>query len=523
MSTAPLARLAAPRRRSLAVWSTLALAMAGFSYVLTVLLAALCVYGPWLLVKREADIGSVVLLIFGVMISLTMLWSLIPRIDRFEPPGPRLDSARHPRLFAEIHAVAGTLSQPAPADVYLIADVNAWVAQRGGLFGFGSRRVMAVGLPLFPLLTVGELRAVLAHEFAHYYGGDTSLGQWVHIARMAMAKALIRLTEESPLQTVLRLLGLVGFVRLAHWAVVLLLSGYWRLFLRATNVLSRRQELRADELAALAAGSAQLASGLRRIEGVEEALAGFWEDEMLPALLAGLRPPFAEGFIYRLRSPLIAERLAANLQRQLAHPQRSSDDTHPPLSDRLAALASGAAADPGPSGAVGLDTPAATLLNDLDAIEMELMRTLLPDLRVDQLQPVGWSSVGERIYVERWRGMARAYASLVNGWTVADLPSALDRVPEMAGRIRDPEGTLLTREQRAQRVRDFLAESLALALFDAGWTLHARPGEVLLRRDGETLDPYREVAAIGASLVARFSWSTRAHALGIGELPLSQP
>jgi Zn-dependent protease with chaperone function len=516
----------------LAVWSTLALAMAGFSYVLTVLLAAACVYGPWLLVRHRADIGSVVLLIVGGIISITMLWSLVPRIDRFEPPGPRLDPARHPRLFAEIHAVAGTLSQPAPADVYLIADVNAWVAQRGGLFGFGSRRVMAVGLPLFPLLTVGELRAVLAHEFAHYYGGDTSLGQWVGMARMAMAKALIRLTEESPLQTVLSLLGRVGFVRLAQWAVVLLLSGYWRLFLRATNVLSRSQELRADELAALAAGSAQLASGLRRIEGVEEVLADFWEDEMLPAVLAGLRPPFAEGFVCRLRSPLIAERLAGNLERQLAHPERSSDDTHPPLSDRLAALArltalaACAAAERGPSGAVDPhpgEAPATALLDELDVLELELMRTLLPDMPVDQLQPVGWSGVGERVYVERWRGMASAYASLVDGWTVADLPSALDRVPEMAGRIRDPEGTLLTREQRAQRVRNFLAESLALALFDAGWTLHARPGEVLLRRGGEALDPYREIAKIGGSLVTRFDWLDRAHALGISQLPLYRP
>ncbi len=31
------------------------------------------------------------------------------------------------------------------------------------------------GLPLFSILNFLELRAVLAHQFAHFYGGDTAL------------------------------------------------------------------------------------------------------------------------------------------------------------------------------------------------------------------------------------------------------------------------------------------------------------------------------------------------------------
>jgi heat shock protein HtpX len=54
--------------------------------------------------------------------------------------------------------------------------------------GFGSRRVMGIGLPLLSILTVSELRGVLAHEFAHYYSGDTRLGPWVYKTQTTMIR-----------------------------------------------------------------------------------------------------------------------------------------------------------------------------------------------------------------------------------------------------------------------------------------------------------------------------------------------
>ena len=39
----------------------------------------------------------------------TVLWAIVPRPDKFEPPGPRLDEAQCPELFGMIHdgAVGG--------------------------------------------------------------------------------------------------------------------------------------------------------------------------------------------------------------------------------------------------------------------------------------------------------------------------------------------------------------------------------------------------------------------------------
>ena len=41
--------------------------------------------------------------------------------------------------------------QEMPGEVYLLPELNAWVASRGESWGFGSRRVMGMRLPLFNL------------------------------------------------------------------------------------------------------------------------------------------------------------------------------------------------------------------------------------------------------------------------------------------------------------------------------------------------------------------------------------
>ena len=109
-----------------------------------------------------------------------ILWSVMPRPDRFEAPGPELEPAKHPKLFQMIRGVASATKQEMPAEVYLVGDMNAWVAHRGGLMGLGARGIMGLGLPLLQTLSVSELRAVLAHEFGHYHGGDTKLGRFVY-------------------------------------------------------------------------------------------------------------------------------------------------------------------------------------------------------------------------------------------------------------------------------------------------------------------------------------------------------
>jgi hypothetical protein len=160
------------------------------------------------------------------------------------------------------------------------------------------------------------------------------------------------------------------------------------------------------------------------------------------------------------------------------------------------------------------------LLSDANSVEKELFELLMPQVPVARMKAVTWGEVGDRIYVMRWVMMLAQYRSLLKGWKVGDLPSVVDRIPEMTKKIRDPKGVLLAREQRAERVRDFVAGALALALVRRGWKLHATPGEMFLCQGEARLAPKAVVDGIASNAQERFGWAEKARALGIEEIPL---
>src|SRR5437660_12228244 len=139
---------------------------------------------------------------------------VVPRREKFEPPGTPLDRDTHPLLFAELDDIAGSLNEALPGEVYLIGQVNAFVADRGGILGFGSRRIMAVGLPLLSVLNISEFRGLVAHEFGHYQSGDTSIGPWVYKTQAAMIRSFqsIGSLQGIRIGAIQLMYGLIGFL-----------------------------------------------------------------------------------------------------------------------------------------------------------------------------------------------------------------------------------------------------------------------------------------------------------------------
>jgi len=500
-------------RRSLAGWAALAVVMVVCSYLVAILLAVACVYLPYLLVENvSGNIQVWAVLVCGIVMAGTILWSLVPRRDNFTPPGPRLEPVNQPQLFAELQSIAKSLNEPMPGEVYLIPDVNAWVAERGGTMGIGSRRVMGLGLPLMQMLSVSQFRAVLAHEFGHYYGGDTRLGPLVYRTRAAMVRTLVNLTSPSgPLRAVTR----IALARLAYVLVTGGLKAYWALFLRATQLVSRRQESRADELACSLAGSQSLIDGLCAIQKASTAMTAYWQTELAPALQAGFRPPIAAGFAHFVEAPAVAKALSEALDAELRKTTTNQYDTHPPLPARIAA----ARALPYSRQAENNDR-AIALINRLDTLEQELLHSRFPQLNTAGLKTVPWESVGADIYVPNWKAFVAAHAPLLAGLTAGSLPEAVRGLADIGSRMRDPKGTLLTREQRTERAAALLWMSLALALIDAGWHLHARPGECYLGRGEVRLIPAGVIGEMRSGKLSPDAWSARCEAAGIRDLRL---
>jgi heat shock protein HtpX len=490
------------------LFAILAIAMVILSYVFVIGLAASCIYLPYLLAFQGSETPAaqaVVLLLFGVVIAGGMLWSLAPRPDRFKAPGPLLERTAHPRLFAELNGIAQSLNEPMPAEVYLIGDVNAWVADRGGMMGFGSRRVMGLGLPLLSILTVAQFRAVLAHEFAHYYGGDTRLGPWVYKTKMALVRtaqnvgALGRIAR----QWILYLMYLI---------VTKILQGYFIVFFRAMNLVSRRQEYRADELAALVTGPADLAEGLRLIHKASLAWAPYWHSEVAPLLGGGNIPQIGQGFLQFVQAKGVAQVVERELQKEIAEGKGDPYDTHPPLRDRIAAL------EKYPAVERQLEiTPALQLLNDPLEMERVFVKTMNPGVR--ELRAVSWDEVGVKVKIPGWREFVCEYSALLEG-TVGSLPEEVKRLREIGSRMRDPKGMLLDQKQKLEQASHLLGTSVALALVDHGWTLHAQPGVFHFCRAESKINPFEAVDEIVEAKVSREQWLERCQEMQIADLPL---
>jgi Zn-dependent protease with chaperone function len=474
--------------------TTIALVV-GF-YSLALVIAGILVYIPyaeWVYLDRvhaKVALGC----IGGAGI---ILWSILPRPDRFEPPGPRLDPAREPRLFEKLRSIATATGQDMPAEVYLVPEVNAWVAERGGVAGFGSRRVMGLGLPLMQALTVPQLQAVLAHEFGHYFGGDTKLGPWIYKTRAAMARTLQNLAEhESALQ--------------------LPFEWYGGMFLRITHSVSRQQEYAADALAARTVGARPLAEALSVIHGAGNAFQPYIMTEVLPLLGSGYRPPIAAGFEKFMAAPPIASAISKVLAEELAQPKTDPLDTHPPLRDRLRALKS-----QGNGGASAAAPRAVELLSNLDVLEKQLLQTLNPQGDIEGMKRVAWEKTIPEVWLPNWQSAVDKAGTALAGLTPADLPKLAGDLIQFGRKLVD-KNQLLPFKELAAHGSSALGCALALALHRAGWTIHSEVGEPLwLGRESHRIELFSIVPRLENGELSAQDWQAQCAELGIAHLPLA--
>lgn len=469
-----------PRRPLLWLCGIVTMLLVVFAYVLAMAMALGLLFLTGVFVF-SGNATLIFVALGAITCAVSIFWSVLPRPDRFTPPGPEIDPVAQPRLFREIAAIAGEFREPMPKSVYLMMDANAWVAQRGGMLGFGSRRVMALGFPLLSVLTVSEFRAVIAHEFAHFYGGDTGFGPWTNKAREAIVFSLQRLSADSGFLHGLSRWAYIGLLRLI---VIGTLALYWKLFLRLTLMVSRQWEYRADELASAVAGAKPLLEGLRKLAQAGFAWTPFWALEAAPSLESGFRPPLADGFTRFLAAPGIQKQLLPLVAKELDQETPPAFATHPTFRQRSArALSHNYPALPAD------DAPALSLFDDLPSVELAALRAAFPDPRTEKLQPLTWDQVGPTVYVPNWRESTAKYGNLLAPYRAADVPDLLANLSPFAAHIPDPPGMLLTREQRAERAAAVIWMALAVALLDQGWELHAQPGDFYLARDGDKLNP----------------------------------
>jgi hypothetical protein len=375
--------------------------------------------------------------------------------------------------------------------------------------GFGTTRVLAIGLPLFATMAVSEMRGVIAHEFAHYYSGDTRLGPFVYRVKDTIFRTFKNIEAVGAI-------GRVAIIRLLYAVVVHLLSWYFKVFLRAINFVSRKQEFRADELACYVAGGDSMAQGLRKLRAGSLAWHFYWFSEVVPVVAENVLPPIGEGFAMLLDHSEIAETLKQAAESQSEKGKTSPYDTHPPMRERLAAIERLQIQAKETS-----DEPALLLLSDSANVEMRLLAALNNKIDVHKLSHVPWADVGETVTIPSWKRIAHDYAAVLRGTTVEKLPTLLLAIFEFSKKLPDPAGTLPSAEQRMENARDVMGIALGVTLVEHGWTLKHTPGTFRLERSADRLNPLQMAHNLGKQDMTQEIWLARCEELGVLGLQVS--
>ncbi len=409
--------------------------LVGFYLLLLGLAAALFAFPvAVIVVSSRISFYLLMLLVFCWVPAILLTMSAFStRRPPFIPPRRRLSQAEAPALFAAVDQLAARAGTAPPTDIYLDCLPNLAVTEVGGVLS--SRRVMIVGAPLLYLLSVDELRAGIAHELGHFFGGDTRLTTF-SIQTHALFASVLDSVERDPFREGTQHIAIEGGFMLAQALGHALVKGYSHFYLRVTRPTSRRQELAADALSAALVSAPIAAAALEKAAIGSPLYIKYLEEEVGSTIRHGVMPTDLVAGFERLRRRLLATDVGKSFVQAVRSAPTETFDTHPALLDRLRALDQQPGVIEHPD-----DRPATALLADPVAFE-------------------AWLVEATR---ERLLGAAVANGVSITG-TIRELPWA-----RIAEEVHAP--TALENARRlAERLHPLLPEATTLSsMFVAVW------------------------------------------------------
>lgn len=352
---------------------------------------------------------SIKLLLLVVAGTAVALWGMVRAlfVRLNAGAGRTLTPEEEPRLHALAADVARAVQARPVGEILLHPGAGIGVNERGStlrvLLGRGTG-VLHLGYAALQNLTVGELRAVLAHEYGHLSHGETQLTPV--LARVEISSiAMLQGTAQA---------GWLALINPAYW----FLRGYVLVYLRITRGQGRRRELLADRVAALTYGGDTFARALTR---AGEASGDVNRAVNVMGILRTLG--IRADSLYALQAMRRAEMLQPlrrALEEESRHDEKSEFDTHPPNAERITRVR-------GIEGTVPDDpAPAVSLLSRPEAIATEIAAEVISELPPpDQSQPAPVASLEE---------VTRAMARLLDAHELASKANR-EAVPHLAAAV----------------------------------------------------------------------------------------
>jgi hypothetical protein len=247
------------------------------------------------------------------------------RVEVTAPQGLALTSEDAPDLFRLIDVISRKVIAVPLATVTINGDFKLGIRQiaRWGVFG-GYRNHLHIGAPLLLALTADEFCALLAHEIAHLGGGQRAFGAWIY--RLREAWNLLAKKFAQPANATDRALAFY-YGWYAPW------------FYAYSFALARNHEYGSDRLAAWVTSAQTLGRALIQAELASRFLSDVYWARFLARVEEAPEPPYRpysllpRAFKILENEPARQQWLAEALRKYAAE-----NDTHPSLTERLAAL-----------------------------------------------------------------------------------------------------------------------------------------------------------------------------------------
>jgi Zn-dependent protease with chaperone function len=310
----------------------------GYVYFVIAILVAICV-GMVALVWFGGLRGSVINLIKVGWIPLLLLF-LVARALFFRLPAPEgieLKLSDSPKLIAMVKELTKKLDCPQPDHVLLDGDFNASMSKipRLGIFGW-NKSYLTLGLPLMEALSPEQFRAVVAHEMGHLSGNHGKTSAWIYRVRMSWVRIFMEMQRNSEVAETFygQLASNIG-----NAIFSIFFKWYAPFFSAYSFVLAREQEREADRAAVQLTGAKSLGEALINLDVKSQLL----EREFWPGILlqANKQPEPPSTAFSQMFATLRGNSNAENAKQALALAmavESSYEDTHPCLSERLAAM-----------------------------------------------------------------------------------------------------------------------------------------------------------------------------------------
>src|ERR1041385_6432264 len=182
-------------------WRVAWWAMVGYSLLLMGFFLVLLLAGAFFAVMFWADLGGKILCgLLGSLILFGGGWAvlkaLLIRIPA--PKGAPVTRAEAPALFALLDDLRAQLRSVPFHHVLVVPEHNAAVVQvpRLGVLGW-SRNYLLLGMPLLEAHSPEEVRAVLAHEFAHLSRAHGRFSHWIYRLRRSWENVFRQFRSEE--------------------------------------------------------------------------------------------------------------------------------------------------------------------------------------------------------------------------------------------------------------------------------------------------------------------------------------